>query len=764
MPDRTPSIQAETSDVDPTAGASRRREATTRKTGFRASSVALDITPDVEAQSVPLQGYAGPPRVARQKLTPLLLQLLLIEDAQRERCLIVAGDLFGFDRSIVQAVREALDAWGIGPESIVLNASHTHCAPGTVSNVPGVLGAYVPGYARAIAQAVAQVMPTLYDGLADARLRVAEARARIGVNRRSRRDGRVVFAPNPDGAYDDHTPVLRIDLQGRDRPVLVVSHACHPTGLNAAPVLAGGYPSWFREALLKRVGPASVLFLQGAAGSAKLAAADDPASFAKAPQDVVNQAQRLADAVADALEGEMTSVEGELSADLQTLQPELSTSRTDNELRAIASDPARDALTRSWAQGVLGLADRGRCDLEVQTLRIGEEVTMVTFPGEPVAELSLRIRREVPSASRAFILGYTNGLRAYLPTAEMVREGGYEADQAHQAYLLTGPFTEEIEPLLVQAVREQLPQPVARRKPAPARTATHPLGARSGEAFFCLSSGRCGTMTLAHALNTACNARVHHHPQPFLVPETKAAWEDRIDRREVFLQGRSQVIRRAWREGLVFGELDMNMTPFAVDIAELIPTARFLVLARNPWDFVRSGMRRGYYLGHPWDVGRLTPSPGSPIASRWDGLAPFEKVCWLWGETYRRIDEFVERIGPDRCLRIRFEDLLGEAEAYRPIFEFLGLSGFDGQAVGDVRRRKLNEQTGGEFPRPRDWSTRQKDTLWQYCCQQAASWGYTRDWHDQPTEPRGDDLPASPPSSRPSSQLIDISELRQVTR
>ncbi len=763
MPDSPTPIQAETTDAIP----QRRRAgdaARPNSTGFRAAAVALDITPGLDGRNVPLQGYAGPPRIARQKLTPLLLQLLLIEDARRERCLLVGGDLFGFDRSTVQAVREALEAWGIGPESIVLNASHTHCAPGTVGNVPAVLGAYVPGYARAIAQGVVQVMPTLYDALAEAHLSVGAVEARIGVNRRLLRDGRVVFAPNPHGEYDTHTPVLRIDLPGPSRTIVVVSHACHPTGLNAAPVLAGGYPSWFREALLRRIGRGSVLFLQGAAGSAKLAAANDPASFSRSPQDVVDQAQRLADAVAGALDGELTPVRGELRAALRTVKPPLAESLTDERLRAIASDPARDALTRSWAAGVLALDDRGRCELEVQTLRIGDRVTLVTFPGEPVAELSLRLRREVPEASDAFILGYTNGLRAYLPTAEMVRQGGYEADQAHQAYLLAAPFTEEVEPLLVQAVREQLSRADA---PPPDETSVaqaHALGVEPGEAFFCLSSGRCGTMTLAHALDSATNARVHHHPQPFLVPQTKAAWEDRIDRREVFLQGRTQVIRRAWREGRVFGELDMNMTPFAREIAELIPTARFLVLARNPWDFVRSGMRRGYYVGHPWDVGRLTPSPDSPIASRWDGLSPFEKVCWLWGETYRRIEEFVEQIGPDRCLRVRFEDLVHDAEAYRPVFEFLGLAGFDPQAVNAVRRRKLNEQTGGDFPRPRDWSPRQHETLWAHCGEQARRWGYPPDGHDRPEKPEQDDAPAEASASGPTSRLIDISELRQVTR
>jgi hypothetical protein len=46
---------------------------------------------------------------------------------------------------------------------------------------------------------------------------------------------------------------------------------------------------------------------------------------------------------------------------------------------------------------------------------------------------------------------------AYIPTARIVREGGYEGDSSHMTYVLPAPFTERVEAelltLLERAVR-----------------------------------------------------------------------------------------------------------------------------------------------------------------------------------------------------------------------------------------------------------------------------------------------------------------------
>ncbi|NLS92579.1 MAG: hypothetical protein GXX96_10500 [Planctomycetaceae bacterium] len=63
-------------------------------------------------------------------------------------------------------------------------------------------------------------------------------------------------------------------------------------------------------------------------------------------------------------------------------------------------------------------------DAEIQGLRIGPFV-LVTFPGEPFAEVGLNIKRRSP-APETFVAGYSNGHFGYAPTADAYSEEAYE--------------------------------------------------------------------------------------------------------------------------------------------------------------------------------------------------------------------------------------------------------------------------------------------------------------------------------------------------
>lgn len=61
---------------------------------------------------------------------------------------------------------------------------------------------------------------------------------------------------------------------------------------------------------------------------------------------------------------------------------------------------------------------------EVQAIRIGPFV-LVTFPGEPFAEVGLRIKQQSP-APHTFVAGYSNGSVGYAPTADAYDKEAYE--------------------------------------------------------------------------------------------------------------------------------------------------------------------------------------------------------------------------------------------------------------------------------------------------------------------------------------------------
>lgn len=684
-------------------------------TPYRAAHAHVDITPEGKCVT---QGWLGAQEVDKV-IDRLRLQALLLEDEKNNKVLVLAADLLGVGDTLLAMVRAEARQWGIPPEAVVFNASHTHYAPGTVERVVPGLGSHYPDYVRQIGRVIQQLLPHLHDHLQPALVCAGATQVQVGSNRRRKDEaGEVVMAPNPDGYYHKETPLCVVDLLDQEASVVLVNHGCHPTGSGRPAFLSPGYPGHVRKALVDAGVADSVMFLQGAAGSTKLARnGSGQLQFTSSPAEAAAQANTLATAVSDAIDTALAPVQGPVFARIERLKLPLHEVPTEEQLRAmpVAEQEMRRVLEEQWAQHVLSESKtrRDALDLDVQLVGLGEDVGFITFPGEPVAELARNILDAVDIAEHTFMLGYTNGLKAYLPTKQIVEDGGYEGDEASMVYLLPATFKPAVEEEIVDGVERLVA--AWRDADRPNGYGRYHLMEEQGEAFFCLSTGRCGTKTLAYLLKTATNARVYHHPRPYLVEETLAAYQDEIDQSQVFWQARGNAIRDAWKDGLVFGETDHNMTAFAEAIDEEVEEAKYIVLVRNPWDFVRSGMRRQYYKDHPWDVGRLRPSPGHPDYDAWHRMTRFEKVCWLWKETYRRIGAFVEELPADKYRIVQFESLINDKQKTAELFDFLRLRGFDDQAVQAILGRKLNRQKQGTYERPIEWAKEKHNALWALC-------------------------------------------------
>ena len=254
------------------------------------------------------------------------------------------------------------------------------------------------------------------------------------------------------------------------------------------------------------------------------------------------------------------------------------------------------------------------------------------------------------------------------------------------------------------------------------------------KAFFVLSSGRCGTLTLARLLATSRNAKVHYYPKPQMFQEALQAYWGEIDKQKAFWSARSSLMRNTWAGGYIYGETSAFVTPFCHLLAEELPESRFIVLIRHPKDFVRSGLRQNFYHGHPSDAGLLRPSPKDEAFKGWEKQSQFEKICWFWRETYIAIEGMLEKVQKERVLVVRFEDLISNIEKVREIFEFLSLEGFSEQKAAEVLSAKLNAQDYKHFPEPESWSSDLNDLLQRLCWPTADKYGYSLSEKRKPLE------------------------------
>src|SRR5262245_41754767 len=133
-----------------------------------------------------------------------------------------------------------------------------------------------------------------------------------------------------------------------------------------------------------------------------------------------------------------------------------------------------------WARQSLAYPDeRRRLPYAVQTWRLGD-LTVVALEGEVCADWGPMVRA-LAKTRHAMAIAYANNVPGYIPTARLIREGGYEGDTSHMAYFLPAPFQPKMEIELTTLVEQAL----GRGHPEPATVAKlrRLLGPLPGPAF-----------------------------------------------------------------------------------------------------------------------------------------------------------------------------------------------------------------------------------------------------------------------------------------
>ncbi len=176
---------------------------------------------------------------------------------------------------------------------------------------------------------------------------------------------------------------------------------------------------------------------------------------------------------------------------------------------------------------------------------------------------------------------------------------------------------------------------------------------------FALNTGRCGSMTLAKVLAQHPQITALHEPIPRLIEFSPMAYvhPNSDQTRLVIYVARNDLIGTVNGQGKLYVETANKLTFFAYALARLYPQSKFIHLMRHPVDVIKSGIRRKWYDGHSWDVGRITPQSGRVNGAGWQELPVSHKVAWNWVETNRFIFEFMDTLPPHRKMTLRLEEM-----------------------------------------------------------------------------------------------------------
>lgn len=234
-------------------------------------------------------------------------------------------------------------------------------------------------------------------------------------------------------------------------------------------------------------------------------------------------------------------------------------------------------------------------------------------------------------------------------------------------------------------------------------------------ALFVLSTGRAGTKLITRLLDQSPLLWVEHAPTPELALQSYLVYRDRPSAdalRWSFVHARAEQIARVHTAGLRYVETNNRITLYASAIADILPNARFVHLVRHPAEFVRSGMRRGYYAHMPPALsGHIEPRTDDAAYAKWQNLDRMEKIAWQWNEINASIESFKATTPDSRMLTITSNALFKDSDVLVRLFDFAGIPCPQLSALAQLQSTVINRQRAGNYPPFEEWNQEQRTTL-----------------------------------------------------
>jgi len=419
---------------------------------WKAGSASVVITPD---HSMWMAGYAARTKPSEGKIHDLYAKALALEDARGSRLVIVTVDLVSIPRALRDRLEQEVGRrYKLAPQSLWLNASHTHCGPELRMGKASLYGLaavrvrqsqeYCEGLQRKLLQLVGRALKQMEPAV----LAYTHARAGFAMNRRLITERGVLNRPTPDGPVDHDVPVLRVDSPDGKLRAVLFGYACHSTTLSFYK-FCRDYAGFAQEYIEEAHPGACALFVAGCGGD------QNPQ-----PRRTLELAQQHGRALANGVEAALVSkprpVRGPLRAALEQVELEFAPPPSREQLEQEAK--SKNKYERRHAEALLAeLKKNGKLRTTypylIQLVQFGNDLTIVALAGEVVVDYSLRFKAEL-AGPPVWVAAYSNDVFGYVPSLRVLKEGGYEGGDAMRYTTLPGPFAPSVEKLIADKVHE----------------------------------------------------------------------------------------------------------------------------------------------------------------------------------------------------------------------------------------------------------------------------------------------------------------------
>lgn len=396
-----------------------------------------------------MAGYAARDHAAEGTMHDLWVKALALGDAEGDKGVLVTMDLLGLPHSMYANIYTRVKArCGLDPSQIMLCASHTHCGPvlrGALYDIYPLddeQTTRIEKYSSALEDVIVETIDRALAKMAPARLDVAMSSASFAANRRALRTG----ATGAAAPVDHVVPVISVQSAEGDLKAILFGYACHATTLMEYE-WNGDYPGFAQLELQQRYPGAEAMFIAGCG-------ADQNPNPRRSVELCKQHGKALADAVCEALGSPQEPVVPELETAIEVIELPYGEQPTDEYLKKKAEGSNYEAR---WARRLLDQKKAGKPfatsyhAYPVQAWQLGD-YQLIALGGEVVVDYVHALRERL--GPNSWVAGYSNAVMAYIPSARVRAEGGYEAGAFNVYGLPALSWSADIEERIIAAAEK----------------------------------------------------------------------------------------------------------------------------------------------------------------------------------------------------------------------------------------------------------------------------------------------------------------------
>jgi len=386
---------------------------------WQAGLAKAKITPEA---GLWMAGYAARDHGAEGTMHDLWIKALALSDADGKKAVLVSLDLLGLPGAMYENVCSKIkERCGLDRADVMFCCSHTHSGPVLSEALLDIYPlddqqiARIEKYSAELESKLVDTVAKALEKMEPVELAVGSSSTTFGANRRGLRTG----ATGATAPVDKFVPVVAVRSEQGDLRAVVFGYACHATTLSDYE-WNGDYPGFTQLAVEERFPGAQVMFVAGCG-------ADQNPNPRRTVELCRQHGLALADAVCQALEEPMEPISPELATVIELIDLPFGEQPTDEYLEKTAQ--GSDYAAR-WARRLLKQKQAGQPFVKsypaypVQVWQLGD-FRLIALGGEVVVDYVLKLREQL--GPNTWVAGYSNDVMAYIPSARVRAEGGYEA-------------------------------------------------------------------------------------------------------------------------------------------------------------------------------------------------------------------------------------------------------------------------------------------------------------------------------------------------